>query len=529
MAHWQTDSSPSSQPIHWVARRQHSDGRRRKAARRFLPIVLVLEEKALLSTPTIITVAGNHTQGYSGDGGPATSAELFGASGVAVDSSGDLFIADTYSDVIREVSAGTGVITTVAGGGIPTITMGDGGPATAADMVQPYNIAVDSQGNLFIADDGNGAIREVSTSSGIINTVAGMIAEPGSSGDGGLATNAKLNEPFGVAVDSRGDIFITGNEVVREVNASTGVITTVAGNGGAGYTGDGGPTTAAELNQPEGIAVDAHGDLFIADYGNNVIREVNASTGTITTVAGGGKSGGTGIGDGGPATSAELSSPHSVVVDSQGNLFISDSGHNVIREVNASTGIITTVVGNGAQGSAGDGGPAIGAELDNPFGLALDAHGDLFIADVGLTVPNSSSSPAPTPTPTPTPTPLPTPAPGARPFVKVRSASLVSIKTSPHTSITGVEVHFSGALDPSDAGKTNVYFLTTIPRKKHVTGVYVSIASAMYKPTKLTVLLVPTVHLARNQPIRLTIVAAGLLDAEGRPLDGGLNFVGVVK
>ena len=331
------------------------------------------------TTGTIVTAAGNGTAGYAGNNGPATAAELNAPAGVAVDSAGDLFIADHGNNVVREVVKATGDIITVAGNGTAGYS-GDSGPATAAELNDPRGVAVDSAGDLFIADTINNVIREVVKATGDIITVAGN-GTAGYSGDDGPATAAELNDPRGVAVDSAGDLFIAdnGNNVVREVVKATGDIITVAGNGTAGYSGDGGPATAAELNAPNGVAVDSAGDLFIADGGNNVIREVVKATGDIITVAGNGTAGYSG--DGGPATAAELDDPYGVAVDSAGDLFIADDGNNVVREVVKATGDIITVAGNGTAGYSGDDGPATAAELDDPVRVAVDSAGDLFIAD----------------------------------------------------------------------------------------------------------------------------------------------------
>ncbi len=342
-----------------------------------------------------------------GDGGPATRAALNGPSGVALDSTDDLFIADSNDNVVREVNHASGVITTVAGNGTAGYS-GDGGPATAAELSGPQSITLDSAGDLFIADTNNDVIREVNHATGVITTVAGNgygagigWGGGGYSGDGGAATAAELNSPSGVALDTSGDLFIADNcnNVIREVNHATGVITTVAGNGTAGYSGDGGPATAAELNGPNDVAVDATGDLFIADPNNNVIREVNLANGQITTVAGNYNGGNGGYsGDGGPATAAELSFPLGVAVDTSGDLFIADNGNNVIREVNHATGVITTVAGNyngGNGGYSGDGGPATAAELNSPNCVASDTTGDLFIADNGNNVIREVAPPNP--------------------------------------------------------------------------------------------------------------------------------------
>jgi len=321
-----------------------------------------------VSGGTITTVAGNGNPSFSGDGGPATSASLDNPMGLAVDSAGNLYIADSWNDRVRKVSSGT--ITTVAGGG--TNGLGDGGPATSASLFWPYGVAVDSAGNLYIADTNNSRIRKVS--GGTITTVAGN-GNFGFSGDGGPATSASLYRPWGVAVDSAGNLYIpdAGNHRIRKV--SGGTITTVAGNGSQGSSGDGGPAASASLNSPMGVAVDSAGNLDIADWGNSRIRKV--SGGTITTVAGNG--GYRFSGDGGPATSASLSDPCGAAVDSAGNLYIADFWNNRIRKV--SGGTITTVVGNGGGGFSGDGGPATSASLYFPCGVAVDLAGNLYIAD----------------------------------------------------------------------------------------------------------------------------------------------------
>ena len=323
----------------------------------------------------IMTVAGNGIGSYSGDGGMATNASLNGPSGGAVDASDNLFIVDWGNNRIRKVDT-NGIITTMAGNSSGGYS-GDGGVATNASLNQPFGAAVDASGNLFIADMGNNVIRKVNPN-GIITTVAGN-GSGGYSGDGGAATNASLNQPFGAAVDASGKLFIadTVNSVIREVNPN-GTITTVAGNGSGGYSGDGGAATNASLNQPFGAALDASGNLFIADWGNNIIRKVDTN-GIITTVAGNGSYGYTG--DGGAATNASLNQPFGVAVDASGDLFIADY-NNVIRKV-STDGIIATVAGNGTNGYSGDGGAATNASLSYPTGVAVDASGNLFIADLG--------------------------------------------------------------------------------------------------------------------------------------------------
>jgi uncharacterized protein (TIGR03437 family) len=318
----------------------------------------------MVSNGVISTVVGTGTRGFSGDGGPATSAQLAYPQSVAVDSAGNLYIADTSNSRIRKVS--NGVITTVAGNGGFGFS-GDNGPATSAQLNGPVCVAVDSAGNLYIADQPNQRIRKVSN--GVITTVVGG----GSSiGDNGPATNAQLYEPSGVAVDSAGNLYIADAYNYRIRKVSNGVITTVAGNGTQGFSGDNGPATSAQFYDPVGVAVDSAGNLYIADFANCRIRKV--TNGVITTVAGNETRGFSG--DGGPATNAELNLPAGVAVDSAGNLYIADSAR--IRKV--SNGVITTIAGNGISGFSGDNGPAASAQVSDD-GIAVDSAGSLYIAD----------------------------------------------------------------------------------------------------------------------------------------------------
>jgi hypothetical protein len=309
---------------------------------------------------------------------------------ITVDSAGNIFFVDP-NNRIRKVSASTGLISTVAGNGSYGYN-GDGIAATSAELNYPSNITVDSAGNLYFADNVNERIRKVNASTGLISTVAGNgysgTCCGGYNGDGIAATNAELCLPSGVALDGTGNIYITDtcNGRIREVSASTGLISTVAGNGTLGYNGDGIAATSAELYDPGNIIIDSTGNIFFADFLNNRIRKVSASTGLISTVAGNGTQGYNG--DGIAATSAELIQISGVALDSAGNIYIADAGDNRIRKVSASTGLISTVAGYGPVNSVnahggynGDGIAATSAELNLPSGVAVDSAGNIYIAD----------------------------------------------------------------------------------------------------------------------------------------------------
>ncbi|MFI5139493.1 MAG: T9SS type A sorting domain-containing protein [Sphingobacteriales bacterium] len=325
-----------------------------------------------ISAQIISTIAGIGVSGFSGDGGPATSAKLSGCPGVAVDGSGNIYISDAGNSRIRKVNT-SGIITTVAGTGTPGYN-GDGIAAVTAQINSANELAVDGSGNIYIADAFNNRIRKVNTS-GIITTVAGNGAA-GFSGDSGIATSAELNAPEGVAVDALGDLYISdsGNHRIRKVN-TTGIITTIAGNGTPGYTGDGGLATMAEIGGSREIIVDGTGNIYIAD--GSTVRMINAS-GIITTIAGTGTQGFNG--DGIPANTAEVNVALGVAKDGSGNIYISDDFNFRVRIVSPS-GIINTVAGNGTAGYSGDAGLATTAQINYAEQIAIDANGNLYIAD----------------------------------------------------------------------------------------------------------------------------------------------------
>lgn len=327
----------------------------------------------------ITTYAGSGTKGYAGDGGQAISAQFKDPIGMAVDSSGNLYIADSGNHVVRRVDASTGVVTTYAGDGGKSYS-GDGGLAIDAELDHLEGLMIDPSGNLFIADKNNHAVRRVDAITRIITTIAGT-GSNGYSGDGGPATSAKLDEPVGLARDTAGNIFIAekNNHIVRRVDAITGVISTYAGTGAKGNSGDGGLATSAEFDEPYGIAIDSNDDLFVTDKKKHVVRKVDSTTGIISTYAGTGAKGY--AGDGGLATWADLKEPISIAFDASDNLYIASKKNHVIRQVNSSSGMITTFVGTGNVGYTGDGWPPTSATLDEPHGITIDADGNLYIAD----------------------------------------------------------------------------------------------------------------------------------------------------
>jgi uncharacterized protein (TIGR03437 family) len=327
----------------------------------------------------IRTVAGNGQAGYSGDNGPATAATLRDPTGVALGSDQSLYIADTDNNVVRKVSP-TGVITTIAGTGAAGFS-GDGGPARTAVLNAPTNVLLDSAGNILITDNNNSRVRRIAPDGAIVTVVGNGLYR--FSPDGAPASTSFLYHPRGIAIDRGGNIFIadTDNHRIRKLSPD-GTITTVAGNGLPGFSGDGGPGRNAQINGPIEVALDSVGNLYFNDYNNGRIRKLSAS-GIITTIAGTGQFDAF-SGDGGPATAAALNRPRGVAVAPDDTLYISDDGNNRIRRI-LSTGVINTVVGSGDRGFAGDGGPAVRASLNlDPFdggGLTFDSAGTLYFSD----------------------------------------------------------------------------------------------------------------------------------------------------
>lgn len=324
-----------------------------------------------LKAQNIVTIAGTGVAGYSGDGAAATAAKLDNPSGLAFDSYGNYYISDCSNHVIRKVTP-AGVISTVVGTHVAGYS-GDGGPATAAQINRPIKVIFDAADNMYIGELYGNRVRKV-TSGGIISTVAGG----GTGGDGGPATAASLNGPCCMAFDALGNFYIGEyySNKIRKVNTS-GIISTYAGTGVAGYSGDGGPATNAKLNGLFDIAIDPEGNLYIADAANNRVRMVS-TLGIMSTFSGNGTAAFSG--DGGPASAAKVNNPAGLEIDPAGNIYIADQGNRRVRKV-TTAGIISTIAGNGTYGSAGDGGPATAAELSNTNEVLVMADGTILICD----------------------------------------------------------------------------------------------------------------------------------------------------
>jgi sugar lactone lactonase YvrE len=328
--------------------------------------------------PIITTVAGDGSGGSAGDGGPATEAMLRYPVDLGLDAAGDLYILEQeYPQRVRRVDA-SGTITTVVGPGAP----GEAGKVVLARTFGATGLAVDPEGNVYVAG-GEGGFTENRvirvTPSGDVTTVAGT-GEPGFSGDGGLATEAEVTYIWDVAVDARGNLYITANARIRKVDKN-GIITTLVGTGTKGFSGDAGPAQGAQVDRLTGVTVDTNGNVYFIDYRNDRIRRID-TRGVITTIAGAGEGRGCFSGDGGPATEASFCGPEHLSVDTEGNIYLADTYNHRIRMIDAD-GIVTTIAGTGTQGFSGDGGSALQARLSEPSSVAVGPDGAIYIADSG--------------------------------------------------------------------------------------------------------------------------------------------------
>lgn len=330
------------------------------------------------SAGSIRAFAGTGAPGYSGDGGPAVKATLNQPFHCSQDRQGNFYLADTANHCIRKVDARTGVISTVAGTGQKGYS-GDGGPATRATMNEPYGVLPDRDGNLFIVDRLNAVIRRVDAKSGTMSTYAGN-GQKGYGGDGGPAAQAMLKEPNALDLDLKGDLYVAdvADNRIRKVDHRTGVISTVAGTGKREFTGDGGPAARAGIQGARGVAFDREGAMYICEREGNRVRKVDARTGVISTVAGTGQKGYTG--DGGPALQATFNGPKWIHVGPDGLVYVVDTENHCVRAIDPKSGTIRTVAG-GHLGPDGDGGPAGKAGMDRPHGCWVDAQGNLYTAD----------------------------------------------------------------------------------------------------------------------------------------------------
>lgn len=329
---------------------------------------------AISYSQNIFTVAGTGNKSFSGDGGKAILADIGGGLGIAVSPSGSIIFSDNSNNRVREINS-SGIINTIAGTGAIGYN-GVGSQAILSSVYNPNGIAIDVNGNIYIADYQNTRIRKINPS-GIISTIAGN----GFSGDGGLAINAQINDPAGIAVDANGNIYFVDQYRIRKIN-NTGIIQTIAGTGVSGFSGDGGPAVSAQFASSSGIAVDAFNNVYFTDDGiNNRIRKINSS-GIISTICGTGVAGFSG--DGGNSVAAKINTPVGIAIDGSGNIYFNDVLNSRIRKIN-SLGIINTICGTGTDGFSGDGGPAVIAQVDTPYEIVVDIYGNLIL-QIPLTI-----------------------------------------------------------------------------------------------------------------------------------------------
>ena len=326
----------------------------------------------------VTTVAGNGSDGYSGDGTAATVAAIAQPFGISTGPDHGLYICEVGSHVIRRVDSTTKVITTVAGNGRQGFS-GNGGPATQAQLNEPYEVRFDKDGNMFFVEMQNHVVRRVDAKTGIIELIAGS-GRQGFSGDGGVATSAKLSRPHSIALDNSGHLYICdiGNHRIRKVDLSSGIISTFAGTGQKNPTPDGAPIPGTPLNGPRALDFDGDHGLILALREGNAIYRLDLKAGTLHHLAGTGKSGYSG--DGGPAKSAALSGPKGVALAANGDIYFADTESHTIRVIRAASGIVETVVGNGKKGDGPDGIPS-NCQLDRPHGVFVNAAGRVFIGD----------------------------------------------------------------------------------------------------------------------------------------------------
>ncbi|MCA9073850.1 MAG: hypothetical protein KDA93_02370 [Planctomycetaceae bacterium] len=326
----------------------------------------------------VVTIAGTGEEQDTGDGGLATNAPVSGPFGVVVGPDEAVYVCEIGNHVIRRIDAESGIITTIAGTGQKGYA-GDGGPATLATLNEPYEVRFDADGNMYFVEMMNHLVRRVDAKTGRISTVAGS-GKQGFSGDGGPATDAQLNRPHSITLESEGNIYICdiGNHRVRRVDADTGLITTFAGTGDQAKTPDGASITGTPLNGPRALDFDGDHNLYLALREGNAVYRLDLSTSTLHHLAGTGVKGYTG--DGGPAKSAELSGPKGIAIGPDGDIYLADTESHTIRVIRRSSGRIETLVGDGQLGDGPDGDPR-GCRLARPHGVFVDANGNVYIGD----------------------------------------------------------------------------------------------------------------------------------------------------
>ena len=426
------------------------------------------------ATNIISNYCGNYTKGASGIGGPASEAQLYQFNNATVDRAGNIYVTDINNHKVYRIDAATGIINRIAGTGIQGLNHGNGLPATAANIVAPTGVVTDTSGNFYFIENGM-AVRKVNIQTGIISRVAGGI-QYGYSGDGGPATSARLNKANGLAFDLAGSLYISDrdNNVIRKVSAATGIITTVAGSGTAGYSGNGGLATAATMNEPNGVTVDRFGNIYISERGNSVIRRVDAITGIITTVAGIAGSAGFN-GDNRPAVTAIISYPYGITTDTDGNIIFADQAIHRVRKITIATGIINTIAGNGSIIYNGDNIPATTAGIFNPGSVCFDTAGNLYIGENARIRKIIYAAPT---------------TPGARMITNNQASTIITgitTKMYPNPAHESVSVYVNGNLNGKTTitltdmwGKTiatqqkeqNGAFTTTLPLHQLPNGIY---------------------------------------------------------
>lgn len=345
---------------------------------RILAVLAIFALANLLSAAEVVTVAGTGVSGMAGDNGPALAAEVGNPYGLTIGPDGALYVGEINTHRVRRIDLATGRITTVVGTGENGYS-GDGGLATAAQINEPYEVRFDKDGDLFFVDMQFAVIRKVDRATGIISTVAGT-GEPGFSGDGGPATSAQFNQPHSIAFDANGDLYVADirNNRIRKIDMKTGIVTTFSGTGEQVMAPDGSPVSGASWNEPRTMAFDADGDMYVATRKGNAVFRIDMRSLTLHHMAGTGESGYEG--DGGPAKNAKLSGPKGISIGPDGGVYIADTESHTIRRIDQQTGVIATVIGKGVRADGPDGDP-LQCGLARPHGVYVGTDGTVWVGD----------------------------------------------------------------------------------------------------------------------------------------------------